>query len=337
MRRMKRPALALLALALGLLAADAAHAQSTVHVALSWSAPAGCPTQADVEADVARRLGRSLASDGSALKADAAIESTEGGYRLTLVTELDGESGTRVLDAQRCDELASAASVIVALLADPHADATPAPAPKPPAPPQPEPTPKPKDDTAAEDDDDGEEIEVEEPSLPSRPIEVHAGVRLELLADLGTLPKLGVGPALSLSVRLDQTALELTGNYLPSNDVDSGSRTVGSVHLWSGALGVCQAFGKGVVVGPCLRGEYGRMSGQGSSGVRDPAGGNGMFAALWLGLRLDYAVLPALWLSGELAAGLPLARTIFTVQGVDGTHEPSGLIGRVRAGAELRF
>jgi hypothetical protein len=334
MRRMKR---VVLALALGSSVTCAAHAQSTVHVALSWSAPAGCPTQADVEADIARRLGRSLAADGAALEADAAIESTAGGYRLTLATELEGESGTRVLDAQRCDELASAASVTVALLADPHADATPAPAPKPPPPPQPEPTPKPKDDTAADDEGEGEEIEVEEPSLPSRPIAVHVGVRLELLADLGTLPKLGVGPALSVSVRLDQTALELTGNYLPSNDVESGSRTLGSVHLWTGALGVCQAFGQGVVVGPCLRAEYGRMFGKGSSDVRIPNSDAGMFAALWLGLRLDYAVLPALWLSGELAAGLPLARTIFTVQGVDGAHEPSGLIGRVRAGAELRF
>jgi hypothetical protein len=58
---------------------------------------------------------------------------------------------------------------------------------------------------------------------------------------------------------------------------------------------------------------------------------------LWLGLRLDYALLPAVLLYGELAAGLPLARTLFTVQGVDRTHEPSALLGRVRTGAELRF
>jgi hypothetical protein len=333
MRRMKRAALAI---ALGSLLARAAHAQtSAVNVELSRSAPAGCPSQADVEGDVARRLGRPLVASGAALQASAAIESNEQGFRLTLTTELQGESGTRVLDAPRCDELASAASVIVALLADPHADATPAPKPTPP-PPQPEPTPKPKE--ADEHRDEAEEIEVEEPSLPSRPIVVHVFARPELLADLGTLPKLGIGPALSVGVRLDRTALELTGSYLPPNDVESGGKILGNVRLWSAALGVCQQLGNAIAIGPCLRVEYGRTSGKGGGDIRKAASGrSGMFAALWLGLRLDYGLLPALLLYAELDAGLPLARTVFTVQGVGPAHEASALIGRVRTGAELRF
>jgi len=332
-----------LALLLSPLAALPAGAQGAARVELTWSAPAGCPSQRDLEADVARRLGRPLAGTGPALRALAEVEPVEGGFRLVLVTELEGEAGTRVLEAPRCEELASAASVIVALLADPHADATPAPAPAPapppPEPPAPEPAVEDSEATSAEaeeGDDDEDEEEREEPEPASPPIVVRVAVRPELIADLGTMPALGVGPALSLGLRLDRTAIELSANYLPPNHVERGERQLGVVKMWSASLGVCHALGQGPTVGPCLRAEYGRMTGEGDE-VRTQEHGTGMFAAVLLGLRFDAPVLPALTLCAEIAAGLPLARTLFTVGGVGVAHESAAVIGRVRTGAELRF
>lgn len=318
--------------------AGAARAQQRppVDVALSWSAPAGCPAQADVEADIARRLGRSLAADGPQLHAQAEVTTVDRGYALALVTELDGESGMRTLEAQRCDELASAAAVIVALIADPHADAGPAP---PPPPPPPKPEPEPAADDAREDEDaadSAEVLEIEEPETPSTPIVVRGSVRADLLADFGSMPSLGVGPSLALGVRLDRTAIELSGQYLPSNDIDDRGRVLGAVQLWSVGLGLCHAFGARPAVGPCARVEYGRMSGSGDE-VRIPQSDGGVFAAAFFGLRLDVALLQPLTLCAEIAAGLPIARTLFTVEGVGHVHEPAPLLGRVRTGAELRF
>lgn len=342
--RWSAPALALLAFAL-LAGTHPARAQNAAaaRVELTWSAPAGCPSQSDLEADVARRLGRPLAGEGPRLRALAEVEAREQGFRLVLATELEGDTGTRVLDAPRCEELASAASVIVALLADPHADATPAqPPPPPPEPPEPprEPEPpaaEPEEQPEEEEEEDAEAEEEEEPDAPSEPIVVRVIVRPELIGDLGSMPALGVGPALSLGLRLDRTALELSGNYLPPNHLQQGERELASLKLWSASLGVCHGFGRGTTLGPCLRVEYGRMSGAGDDGVRNPDRGEGMFAAALLGLRVDAPVLPALTLCAEIAAGLPLARTLFTVAGVSVAHEPATVIGRVRIGAELRF
>jgi hypothetical protein len=327
-----------LALLLSPWAARPARAQADARVELTWSAPAGCPSQTDLEADVARRLGRVLASDGPVLRALAEVEVVEAGFRLVLVTELEREAGRRVLEAPRCEELASAASVIVALLADPHADATPKPTPPPPEPPPPDPVEEREPASAEPDDEEDEEEEPEEPETLSPPIVVRVSVRPELIADLGTMPALGVGPALSLGLRLDRTAIELSGNYLPPNHVERDERDLGTIKLWSAGLGVCHAFGRKNQLGPCLRAEYGRMSGEGDDQLRMPGrGGTGAFAAVLLGLRFDAPVLPALTLCAEIAAGLPLARTLFRVEGVGDVHESAVVIGRVRTGAELRF
>ncbi|HMI90414.1 MAG TPA: hypothetical protein VK509_03580, partial [Polyangiales bacterium] len=133
-----------------------------------------------------------------------------------------------------------------------------------------------------------------------------------------------------------RTAIELSANYLPPNHLEQGERELGKVTMWSASLGVCHALGQGTTVGPCLRAEYGRMTGEGD-GVRNPEHGSGMFAAVLFGLRFDAPVLPALTLCAEIAAGLPLARTLFTVGGVGVAHESAVVIGRVRTGAELRF
>src|SRR5690348_6119148 len=107
MQAMKRSALGIALCA----SAWCSHARAdAVDVELSWSAPAGCPQLIEVEAEIVRRLGRPLASEGPTLEADGAITTSERGFTLALSTELHDESGTRTLEAPRCEELASAAA-----------------------------------------------------------------------------------------------------------------------------------------------------------------------------------------------------------------------------------
>ncbi len=98
-----------------------AHAQPP-GLELRWPTVAGCPTQADVEAVVARLVAGGTPRPVSAvatLHRDVAPRWT---LRLTL-RDADGEQ-TRVLTSPRCQALADAAAVILAVAAEPLAVAT---------------------------------------------------------------------------------------------------------------------------------------------------------------------------------------------------------------------
>ena len=89
---------------------------------LEWSAPARCPTASAVQERLTRALVDS-AADPRGLRARASVTEDEGGV-LTLVLELerdDGPVGQRTLQASDCNELATAAVLIVALAVDPNA------------------------------------------------------------------------------------------------------------------------------------------------------------------------------------------------------------------------
>jgi hypothetical protein len=127
------------------------HAQAPPALALSWSAPAGCPQEDDVRARIASLLG-SARPPPTPLQADGTItQSDDGRFHLRLVIRSGSLVGERDIDSTSCTDLAGAAAVALGLLlrsAEPISDsdlagppAMPAPAatPKTPsAPPQPE-------------------------------------------------------------------------------------------------------------------------------------------------------------------------------------------------------
>lgn len=119
----------------------------------TWTAPDTCPTRAAV----VEQLSQAVDAGGKELPplmARAVVTQDGTSWRLELVTEMDGRRGTRVLEADSCDGLARAATLVLALtlgegLARRQAEAeaaAAAPAPPPPAvpPPASKPTPPPE-------------------------------------------------------------------------------------------------------------------------------------------------------------------------------------------------
>jgi hypothetical protein len=107
------------------LTAHAAEPQGPIapELGLSWQAPAGCVSSADVENQFARLLGGpTRSSSGKHIAASATVRgSSSGRWTLELATVLDGAAGRRSLAGDSCASVASAAALILALMIDPAA------------------------------------------------------------------------------------------------------------------------------------------------------------------------------------------------------------------------
>jgi hypothetical protein len=104
------------ALAASLIALGAAApARAALPLTLTWLGPTGCPTAADVRAEVERLVRFPRGQEPSALVADGRVENSDGRWRLRLHTERDGVEGERELEADSCASLAHAATLVIAL------------------------------------------------------------------------------------------------------------------------------------------------------------------------------------------------------------------------------
>jgi hypothetical protein len=282
--------------------AQAAPNQSPLE--LEWRAPSGCPGRAEIESRVAARLGPRSASPAP-LRASARIEPSTDGYRLQLQTD----QGQRSLTARDCHELAAAAALILALLIDPE---------------------------AAGDAADSKRVT---PPKSQRERRWWVLIRPEFVGDIGTLPALAVGPGVSLGVRVFATSLEIAGTYLPAQSVHPTDREapLAELRMLAAALGVCQALTHAPELSPCLRLEYGRLTGHGDSSLPNPRSASGAWALVLAGVRLGAELTQQVHATLELSLGLPLLGATFTVNSVGLVHETADVVGRLRAGLEIRL
>ena len=327
--RLATPGCALTGLVSGLACWMATAAgQALPSVRVDWLAPDSCPAADWVRGDIERRLGRTLeALTELSLVAEAVVTPTDDGrFQLVLTTIVEGEPGERTLDDRDCPALASAASLIIALAIDPAAsqtDETPTAVALP--------MPEDSDATTAPDETSA--------SPPRAPLGFH--VRLDLVADLGALPGLAAGPAVSLGLSVDRLRLELSGVWLLPGDAQPQSepRAVAELQLLAIGVGAClRLFESGLLqTGPCGRLEYGTMRGHGSRAISEPTAGDAGWAAAhaggWMSLKIGSHAAFRL----ELGLGLPLRRAKFTVEGLGTVHEASPVNLRSRLGVELNF
>ena len=118
----------------------------------TWTAPDTCPTRAEVVEQLSKAVD-SGTKELPPLTARAVVQQDGTTWRLELETELDGRHGTRLLEADSCEGLTRAATLVLALtlgegLARRQAEAEaraaePPPPPKPPPPPPKPPAPPP--------------------------------------------------------------------------------------------------------------------------------------------------------------------------------------------------
>lgn len=207
---------------------------------LGWEAPPSCPSAQDVGNRLAARVGVDGEGGSEATRGEALVAREGTGYVAMLVVTTDAGSTTRRLEAERCDTVAEAAVLIVAMVhaerttaalpeATPAPDEPPAPAPAAAAPAQPRrPTPQP--------------VAARTPAPPR----TQAAILAQLSLRLGGLPRVGLGVGGGFAVLRPRWRAELIGRYWAPREAAIGP-SPGSARVAVGAGTV------GADVGPSWR------------------------------------------------------------------------------------
>jgi hypothetical protein len=337
-------------------------------VVLEWSAPAHCPSASAVQQRLTRALADS-AADPHGLRARASVTEDASGV-LTLALELDrddGPVGRRTMQAGDCNELATAAVLIVALAVDPDAKledplVTPPAAGDPPddgsdVPPVPievEP-PEPIEPTIVEPepapDDEPREPAPEPETLPPRPnldpeprtTTLHAGLRLGAGAGLSVLP--GATAVVSAAAATWGRAwrAELGASYWTPVETRPGDGPVGGrIQQWTLDARGCGLLRPGPLELPLCGGfDVGAVHGVGV-GVASPRQVASLRVAFVAGAALVWR--PARWnqrvgpfVGADLLVAVVRARFRATPATPGLVYYTPPLGARVAAGIEVRF
>jgi hypothetical protein len=299
-----------------------ARAESVPELSLTWRADPNCPDGAWAEARLRDRLGRELADNApDTLSALAHLSRGPNGFRLQLQVQGSAE-GERRLDAQRCEELAEAAVLVLAIALEERA---PQPAAtdshEPPAPPP----------------------ESPRPEAETQPGPRGVALRADGLLDLGFLPSPSLGPQLSLAYRWPRLRAELGGYWLPPRATDADGLGNVSVSLWSlRAIGCARLWARSLFrLEACAGFELGRAVGKGLD-LEAERERRWLNRAITGGLRASVQAGSLLALVLEPGLAVPLGRPSFvSATDADGSlrtlHTAAPVSFRVTLGAELRF
>lgn len=282
-------------------------------VDLSWEGPAGCPSTAALHERIGQLLGK-RGGISRKVKARATAQQTRDGWRVSILTEIDGQRGSRSLSAPVCADLAEATALILALMIDPDAlvnasasataSASPAPESASSAPPSPPPSP-----TAS--------LLAPAPpaSRPFRPV-IAAGI------GLGG----GVGGLLSLGWMGRSGWLEASGGSGLSRTFSLPGRPDAGARVWPSVM--IEGRGCVALATPwawlCGGGTLRRLVVEGF-GVSEPGS-----AVRWMpgavgGLRLASVPLASLLVAADLGAEVLLSRPRFVLENAGQAHQPPRL------------
>lgn len=315
--------------------------------------PSVCAIGDELSFRVERALGRPVAAAGPARCTLQVARENAGSFSARLEIESPGQAARlRSFHAPSCEKLADTLALAI-VLALGGADAAGASATESAA----EPT-APSDDLAAglgggapsaelppapdPTTDAGAELPSDASSGESTAL--HTTLAAGLVLDAGTLPALGVGPALAAALGTDRVAARAVVTWLPARDASveppAGAAAGAEIGLVTGALLACAPLrtelsaDPRLELGACAGAELGWLSGSGV-GVSAPS----RRGALWSAARLDlagrYGVGPSgLRVALTLSALLPFERHEFVVV-EESVHRPAPIVGRVGLGLEL--
>ena len=340
-------------------------------IALTWSAPAGCPDKAAVLARIERLLGGPPQGSDRRLDARAEVEEIPRGFRLEIDLATGDFESKRVLQGALCESVADAAALVIALAFDPdavaaqearQADSTAA-APTDTASPPPAP---PTDSTAPPADSTAPpapplpglsaDVRIPVPLRPPPPVPLVPppspftfGAFAQFTGDAGSLPSVAPGVRAGLSLGIGAFRIEPAFEAWPSSRsaVPDRPTTGADLRLLAFTLGACRRlwpwtslFERGIpgVLG-CLGFEIGEMHGAGF-GVATPRSAGFLWTAPRAELRAELPLAKWLSLTFDLGLAVPLDRRQFVLTlsaGRTVLHQPSAVSGRAGAGFALRF
>lgn len=330
-------------LALGWLVLGPPPPEPGARPTLTWSAPAECPSEAELRSQTEALLGQPLDRYERALDVRATVEhatTPEPRWRVRLVL---GER-VRELDASECATLADAVALIVASTIDPAAldralaDTDPVAEPEPTAEPdpaaEPEPAPAPEPLPAPEPEPAAAPLVPEPP-----PLRVSGLLRLGGGLLLGPLPGLAGTPTLSVGIDRRALRVALTGGWALSRPARDGDHPEVGVETSLGwvALQACGVPALGPIELPICAGvQAGGIRGR-ALGIERP----GIDTLPWLAFEAGLGVVwtHALGLGPfvEVAALVPVLRPGFALEGAGLLHRAGSVGVRVIAGLEVRI
>ncbi|MEM6991389.1 MAG: hypothetical protein AAF721_12850 [Myxococcota bacterium] len=300
---------------------------------LQWTAPATCPSQAEVDRRIESNLRTSTASDVD-VYAEADVSETDGEFRLAL--RFRDVSGERVVTSRDCRELADAAAFIVSIAIDPTL--TPAP-PQPEPPPEPEPEPEPVVAPAPPVPPPRPAAPVATPGEPDPNLRRgQLVVRIDGGPSLGALPALGGSLGVAIGGQLGRARVEAVGRFhFPQEQALAAVPDAGARFM----VGV--AAQRGCAVPAVSRVEFPLCAGIELGSIR--ATGFGVDAPqtehrLWGAIALSPSIVVrfgsvALWGGVDVA---PLwVRPRFEIRGGGTVHRMGPVMGRALAGVEFRW
>lgn len=260
---------------------------------LAWSAPEDCPSQQQVQAEVARLLGGELLPhDGSDLQTNV-IVSRGPPWSADLTTLRAGRTGRRSIEGPSCKAVADGIALIIALSIDPDA-------------------------VSASGQPTAASAAPRPPASPERRLSVLASVHAQ--GRLGALPGADAGVGLGLGLAGARWRTELRWTYGLRRDQVAAlpSGASGRFNVATGSLTGCIDVARfKLAVGPCAVAEAGRASATGygttagfSRHVPWLAIGGGVFASIVLSKHLRASI--------ELDALAPLYRPDYVFQDMPG-------------------
>jgi len=283
---------------------------SSEGVRFVWTAPAECPSQDQVESEIARLVGGDLRlRQASALRAEVTVS---GGpiWSADLTTEQAGQKGYRNIAAPSCQAAADAIALIIALSIDPDA-------------------------VAASDQGTGASAPPPVVLQAPRHEERHDERPLRIVASVHGQGRLGASPAADLGVGVGiglagarwRTDLRWTYGLRHDQVASLSSGAAGRFNLATGSLTGCMDAGLvAVALGPCAVVEAGRASVTGygatagfSRDVPWVALGGGAFSSLPLSKHLRASM--------ELDVLLPLYRPDYVFADMPGVVFKAPAVG----------
>jgi len=267
-------------------------------LAFAWSAPPECPSQQQVEAEIARLVGGDpRPREGSELQADVTVAHPQL-WSAELTTRHDGRIGHRSIEAPSCQAAASAIAMIIALSIDPDA-------------------------VSANDANDRPARASAATGTEAPPT---AEGRLKILASVltqgrvGTLPGPDVGVGLGIGLAGSRWRTELRWAYGLRRDQASAlpSGAAGRFNVVAGSLTGCIDAGRfELAFGPCAVAEAGRASATGY-GAAAGFSKDVPWLALGAGVFSSLAIAKHLRASLELDALAPLYRPGYVFEDMPG-------------------
>lgn len=294
------PAIAAIVL---LLITAISSAQGTA-LQLAWHAPEGCPSGAEVEAQVSALLGDREMPASRHLVAVTTVERTDrGAWTVRLETNIDGATGQRIFEGDSCKTVASTTALILAFALDPDAAGRATERRSSPAPTDARPSPAP---------------ETTPPAKTAEPARLRAHAALQLVALSGIVPKPALAARVLAGLRRRSVGAEIMGEVSDERDkVIDRTNVGGSFRLLAiGGRIFWEPFDDAWTLRLAVGCDIEQVTARGL-GVSHPSTGSATMPAALLAVQLGWPVTRhlAFHIEGDVTARADRARFVLSPEG----------------------